>query len=507
MPTPRTNTSAILALLMLALALGVAAIAVVASTQTTPSQAAGPPFPEHAPWLNVSRPLTAEDLRGHVVLLDFFTPGCINCIHVLPETAKLEREFGRRLLVIGVNSPKFTASEQTGNIQGFIRRYGIRHPIITDAGMALWNHYGVFAWPTQVLLGPDGKVVGRYIGEGKYEPIRRDLIRTLASGGKEGALKDTALPLKPMAHVRRGLLQPGKVAVSTHYVAVSDTGHNRVLLLDHSGHLIKAVGDGVRGNHDGAPGQAEFDGPQGLAFDGGVLYVADTGNALIRAVTLSSGEASTIAGNGEQGYGIRGMHPARAVGLSSPWGLQLVGRQLYIAMAGSHQIWSLDLDEGRVGPFAGSGAEGIADGPLRLASFAQSSALTYHDGELYVADPEGSAVRRIGLRTHQVATLIGAGLFVFGLRDGAAGQALLQHAQGLIWLDHRLYIADTFNNAVRVLDLRTNKVSTLATGLSQPGGLAALDKDTLLVADTNADRILTVDVRTGQVRSWPLKGL
>jgi len=305
----------------------------------------------------------------------------------------------------------------------------------------------------------------------------RDLIQTLASARDAGALKETSLPLKPMVHSREGLLQPGKVAVSERYVAVSDTGHNRVVLLDRFGKSLKVIGDGARGSRDGAPGQAEFDGPQGLAFDGDALYVADTGNSLIRMIDLPSGEVKTIAGNGQQGYAIIGRHPAREVGLSSPWGLQLVGRQLYIAMAGIHQVWRLDLDKDDVGVFAGSGAEGIADGPLDQASFAQSSALAYHEGVLYVADPEASAVRRIDLKTGVVETLIGKGLFVFGLSDGAAGQALLQHDQGLVWLGDRLYIADTFNNAIRVLDLRAAKVSTLATGLSQPGGLAVLDRD------------------------------
>ncbi len=506
MAPPTATRRARLGLRLLAPALGVAVAAFLARAQATPTQAAEPPFPEHAPWLNVSRPLTGVELRGHVVLLDFFTPGCINCIHVLPETARLEQEFGGRLLIIGVNSPKFTASQDSGNIEGFIQRYGIQHPIVTDTGMVLWGHYGVFAWPTQVLLGSDGTVVGQYIGEGKYAAIRRAVIETLASARKAGTLRDTALPLKAMERKRQGLLQPGKVAVSTRYVAVSDTGHNRVVLLDHSGKALKVIGDGSRGSRDGAPAQAQFDGPQGLAFDGDALYVADTGNGLIRAVALPSGEVSTLAGAGQQGNETDGRHAAREVALSSPWGLQAVDGKLYIAMAGAHQIWRLDLDAALVGPFAGSGAEGLADGPLGRASFAQSSALAYHEGELYVADPETSAVRRIGLKTGTVETLVGKGLFVFGLRDGAAGQALLQHDQGLVWLDQRLYIADTFNNAVRVLDLRTNQVSTLATGLSQPGGLAVLDPDRLLVADTNADRLVSVDVDTGRLRPWPVTG-
>jgi DNA-binding beta-propeller fold protein YncE len=488
-----------ISLVPLLLALGIAAAAT--------ARAGEPPFPAQAPWFNVSRPLSAQDLRGHVVLLDFFTPGCINCIHVLPETAKLEREFGKRLLIIGVNSPKFSASRESANLDGFIRRYHIRHPLLTDSGMVLWKHYQVFAWPTQILLGPDGKVVGRYVGEGKYRAIRKDVITALTAAREAGTLSENALPLKPLGSTSRGLLQPGKVAVSAQYVAISDSGHNRIILLDHNGKVLKVIGDGHAGVRNGAGGQARFDGPQGLAFRGTTLYVADTGNALIRAIDLPSGTVSTIAGNGKQAYGVRGVHDARSVALNSPWGLQVVGDALYIAMAGDHQVWKLDLASGRVGRFAGSGAEGIADGARQLASFAQSSGLAYHDHQLYVADPEASAVRRIDLNSGEVRTLIGQGLFIFGLRNGPASRALLQHDQGLAWLDHHLYIADTFNNAIRVLDLKNNEVSTLCSGLSQPGGIAVLDKHTLLVADTNANRLATVDLQTGRVQRWSMSGL
>jgi DNA-binding beta-propeller fold protein YncE len=470
-------------------------------------QAAEPPFPDQAPWFNVVRPLTAQDLRGHIVLLDFFTPGCINCIHVLPDTAKLEREFGDRLLIIGVNSPKFTASRESGNIEGFIQRYNIPHPIVTDSGMVLWRHYKVFAWPTQILLGTDGRVIGRYIGERKYAAIRTDVIKSLAQARSAGALSEAALPLKPMQRTSGGLLQPGKLALSQQYVAVTDTGHNRVVLLDHQGKVVKVIGSGKPGARDGAAAKAKFDGPQGLAFHGDTLFVADTGNATIRSIALPSGEVSTVAGTGRQVYGVTGSHGARSVGLNSPWGLERVGDDLYIAMAGEHKIWKLDLKKGRVGPFAGSGAEGIDDGPLGQASFAQSSGLAYHDGQLYVADPEASAIRRIDLKKKEVQTLVGQGLFKFGMQNGTAARALLQHNQGLAWLDNRLYIADTFNNAIRVLDLKTHEVGTVATGFAQPGGVAVLDAHTLLVADTNANRIATIDLGNGKVRPWPITGL
>lgn len=470
------------------------------------AQAAEPRLPTDAPWFNVTRPLTAPDLRGRLVLLDFFTPGCINCIHVLPETARLEREFGSKLLVLGVNSPKFSASDRSANINGFIARYHIRHPIFTDKGMTLWNAYGVFAWPTMILLGPDGKTLARFIGEGHYGAIRAAVIRALANARRADRLNPTPLPLKPPATHTRGLLQPGKIAVSARYVAISDTSHNRILLLNHAGQLLRVIGSGRAGDRNGSPRVASFSGPQGLAFARGALYVADTGNQLIRRIALPSGRVSTVAGNGKRADEVRGEHGARGVALNSPWGLEAVGNQLFIAMAGDHQIWKLDLADERIGPFAGTGIEGITNGPAAVATFAQSSGLAYHAGTLYVADPETSAVRAINLSDGQVSTLIGKGLFVFGLRNGPASKALLQHDQGLAWLDGKLFIADTFNNAVRVFDPSTSKVSTLSTGLAQPGGIAALSMHTLLVADTNANRIVVINVHSGAVRHWPISG-
>ncbi len=465
------------------------------------------PLPPGAPWFNVSRPLTPNDLKGRVVLLDFFTPGCINCVHMLPDMARLEREFGARLLILGVNSPKFVASQRSSNIEGFIQRYDITHPVLTDKGMTLWNYYGVQAWPTLVLLNGQGGVVQQFIGEGDYRGIRAAVLQTIEQAQRAGTLVTAPLPLKPPLLSRAGLLQPGKVAVDARYVAVSDSGHNRVILLDHAGKVLRVFGSGVPGARDGAAGVAQFDGPQGLAFVGGALYVADTSNSLIRRIDLASGVVSTVAGDGRRVFGGSGMQPARSVPLNSPWGLEAVGDVLYVAMAGDHQVWAFDLRSDRIGPYAGTGAEGIDDGSRQSASFAQSSGFAYHAGTLYVADPESSSVRAIDLKTGRVRTLIGKGLFDFGLRNGRAGQALLQHDQGLAWQGGKLYIADTFNNAVRVLDPANDQVSTLATGLKQPGGLAVLDAGTLLVADTDANRIVTINVANGALHAWPLSGL
>lgn len=467
-----------------------------------------PHFPENATWFNVTRPLTSVDLKGHIVLLDFFTPGCINCIHTLPMTKLLRREFGNRLLVIGVNSPKFMASRNQSSIAGFIQRYGIHHPIITDKNMRLWTKYGVFAWPTFVLLSGNGKILGHYIGEGHYRKIRTAIIKALTKTNHSNLHKvNSILPLKPLSAPNTPLLQPEKVAVNQNYVAVSDTGHNRIVIFNHHGEVISIIGNGHRGKTNGPPLMATFNAPSGLAFYGNVLLVADTGNQLIRSIDLKDFNVRTIAGNGKLEYGVHGQHQALDSSLNSPWGLDVIRNDLYIAMAGDHQVWKMNLTHHTIGPFAGSGIEGITDGPALQAEFAQSSGLAVNKDNLYVADPESSAIRVVNIKSLYVHTLVGKGLFVFGLRNGPINQALLQHDQGLTLLQKKLYIADTFNNAIRSLNLVTDRVSTLAIGLAQPGGLAVLNHHHLIVTDTNHNRLVTVNTINGHVSPWVVHGL
>jgi sugar lactone lactonase YvrE len=205
--------------------------------------------------------------------------------------------------------------------------------------------------------------------------------------------------------------------------------------------------------------------------------------------------------------------------LRSPWDLALIGDDLYIAMAGSHQIWRLRLGAGTISPYAGSRREGVDTGALEDASFSQPSGLTLSGEDLFVADAEASAVRRIRIGAGKVENLVGTGLFDFGDRDGALADAQLQHASGIAMLDaERLVIADTYNHKIKLLDLNQGRVASLLgtgtpgdrlasverTQLNEPGGLAVL-KDRILVADTNNHRILALDLEAGVVREWTLR--
>jgi thiol-disulfide isomerase/thioredoxin len=472
-----------------------AGIAVLALAACSGARATPAPFPASAPWYNVSRPLTWSALKGRAVLLDFFTPGCINCVHMVPVEETLARRFGKRLVIIGVDSPKFTDSGTRSGLTDFITMHHIRHPVVLDAHQRIWNAWNAVAWPTFVLVGPKGKTQGRFIGEKSVADLAGPIKQALAKAPPAKKLK--SLPLAPMAMAGGALDSPGGIAVGKTRVAVSDTGHNRIVLASRDG-KVKAVIGGCDG---------DFERPHGLTFHDGKLYVADTLGQRIRVINLKTHKVTTLAGSGKRAFVASGEFSAKNADLNSPWDVQWAGGKLYISMAGDHDIWRYDPKTKRLGPWAGNGREGLNDGGRRNAEFAQPSGLDAHAGTLYDADPESSAIRAVKLPKGHVRTLIGQGLFKFGEHNGKAGEALLQHAQGLAWLDGSLYIADTFNDALRRLNLASDQVSTVAKHLEHPQAVAAPAPGTLLVVEEGGNRIEAVAPKTGQTKPWPLKGL
>ncbi|MEA3409948.1 MAG: redoxin domain-containing protein [Pseudomonadota bacterium] len=478
-------------------------------------------FDSDLPWLNVSRPLTLSDLKGRVVILDFWTYGCVNCIHVLADLRRLEHKFGDGLAVIGVHSPKFDNEKNLQTLRRIVVRYGIEHPVVNDVEFTLGKYYGMRAWPTQVVIDPQGGILGYVTGEGHYELLEETvegLIETY-----EHEMNRAPLPLAlESERVKETLLAaPGKVAASDRFVAISDTLHNRVIISDHDGNMVKVVGGPEAGYEDGDVETARFLSPQGLAFSSDGLLIADTGNHAIRRVHFPTWRVSTVAGRGEMEIPRFGEFDARSVGLRSPWGLALRGTELFIAMAGNHQIWRLDLATQRIVSYAGSGREGITDGVLARATFSQPSGLSLIGDWLYVADAEASAIRRIHLEKERVETVVGKGLFDFGDRDGDFDDVLLQHALGVAALSpEMIMIADTYNHKLKLLDLGKRKVTTLAgTGspgrsqgkgsesrMNEPGGVVMLDGK-ILIADTNNDRIVQFDLRSRRLTEWKLKGI
>jgi len=262
---------------------------------------ASPPIPGDVAWFNVERPLTQEELKGRVVLLDFWTLGCINCQHIIPDLKRLEAEFGDNLLVIGVHSGKYSTEHDDESILEAIRRFGLEHPVINDPDFVVWQTFGVSAWPTLVLIDPAGNLVGGHAGEGVYPLFQPILESMVAEFGAKGLLAPRPLPISLKAAAATAVLSyPGNVLAdqASNRLYIADSGHNRVLEAALDGSLVRAFGTGKEGFADGPPGEAAFRQPQGLALsaDGRTLYVADTRNHAVRAIDLASGRRRRLRG-------------------------------------------------------------------------------------------------------------------------------------------------------------------------------------------------------------------
>jgi len=486
-----------------------------------PSRVRAPDFAGADSWLNTDngKPVSIKDLRGQVVLLDFWTYCCINCMHVFPELHEIEQKFkDQPVVVIGIHSGKFDQEKDAGHIRQAILRHNITHPVAVDSQYKIWNAYGVQAWPTLILIDPEGYAVAGWSGEGDREAIEARIANLLQDGKARGILA------KPMHfHAERdsfksGNLEfPGKVLAdgAGKRLFISDSNHNRVLIADLDGNVSRVIGSAATGLKDGSFVQSEFHQPQGLALstDGKTLYIADTENHAVRVANLAAATVLTLAGDGQQGHIPPDNTPATTVSLSSPWDLARVENRLYIAMAGVHQIWAMDLDKGTLSVFAGTGREGAVDGDNRAAGFAQPSGLSADAGILYVADAEASSLRAVTLKGQGgTRTIAGSGdLFGFGLRDGIGRGALLQHPLGVAVSGDNLFVADSFNNVIRRLDLRTGQLDTwLGSGKTDPGpdsapnfyepGGLSVAGTTLYIADTNHHRIVAVDIATKKAK-------
>ncbi|MEU7098737.1 NHL domain-containing thioredoxin family protein [Streptomyces longwoodensis] len=457
-------------------------------------------------WLNTGgRPYTLADLRGRVVVLDFWTFCCINCLHVLDELRGLEERHRDTLVVVGVHSPKFVHEAEHGAVADAVERYGVAHPVLDDPELATWKQYAVRAWPTLVVIDPEGYVVAQHAGEGHVHAIERLVTELEAEHGAKGTLRRGDGPYVAPEPEPTALRFPGRALVlpGGTFLVSDTTRHQLVELAEDGETVLRRIGSGERGFADGGPGEASFNEPQGLALldDAGVV-VADTVNHALRRLDLGSGAVTTLAGTGRQWWrGSPTSGPAGETDLSSPWDVAVFDGRVWIAMAGVHQLWAYDPAGETVRVAAGTANEGLVDGPVAEAWFAQPSGLAVSAaGErLWVADSETSALRWVD-RAGLVHTAVGTGLFDFGHRDGPAGQALFQHPLGVTVLpDGSVAVSDTYNHALRRYDPATGGVSTLATDLREPSD-AVLVGDDLVVVESARHRLTRLRLPQEAVR-------
>ena len=483
------------------------------------------PAPELAggtAWFNVSKPLTLADLKGKVVLLDFWTYCCINCMHIIPDLKKLEAKYPKELVVIGVHSAKFQNEREAENIRQAILRYGIEHPVTNDSNFAIWQAYGARAWPTLVLIDPEGNIVGSDTGEGHYEMLDKLIGKLVSDFRSKNLISGKPIPLS-LEKYKQGptyLSFPGKILAdeASNRLFIADSNHNRIVITNLEGEVLDIAGNGETGKGDGTFKDANFHHPQGMAIHGDNLYVADTENHLIRKLDLKSKIVTTIAGTGKQAEFMASGGMGISSPLNSPWDLAYLDGQLYIAMAGAHQIWIMDLKTTVFQPFAGSGREGCIDGLLDKSALAQPSGIAASDSILYFADSEVSAIRYVDTKENRVKTIVGEDLFVFGDVDGKGDEARLQHPLGVAHYNNLIYVADTYNHKIKVVNPVDNTCITFAGDghpgfidgkeprFYEPGGLSFANNK-LYIADTNNHAIRVIDMKTREVNTLQIKGL
>lgn len=484
------------------------------------AQAPAPELSGAKGWLNTSKPLTLTELKGKIVLLDFWTYGCINCIHIIPDLKKLEAKYEKELVVIGVHSGKFTNERETENIRKIIVRYGLEHPVANDADFKIWEAYGVEAWPTQILIDPDGNVALKTTGEGQLNLLDKKIGETVTEFRATGKLNETPIKfaLEKEKTIDTSLLFPGKVLADAkaNRLFIADSSHNRIVVTNLQGGLLEIIGNGAAALTNGDFKTASFKNPQGMTLDNKFLYVADTGNHSLRKIDLVAKTVETLAGTGAQSYNEGGA--ARETGLNSPWDLLVVERELYVAMAGTHQIWRMNLNKNEILPFAGSGREARTDGSLGESAFAQPSGLAFDGKNLYVADSESNIIRAINLAKQTVTTLAGGDLFEFGDKDGTGDDVRFQHPLGVAVSGKNLLVTDTYNHKLKVLNPLTQTVKTVfgdgkpgkidgaQAKFYEPGGLSVAGGK-IYVADTNNHAIRVINLTTKQIKTLEIKGL
>ncbi|MGB3534076.1 MAG: thioredoxin-like domain-containing protein [Microcoleaceae cyanobacterium] len=475
-----------------------------------------PEFPQNYSWLNTDQPLSIAKLKGRIILLDFWTYCCINCLHILHDLKYLENKYKHYLTVIGVHSAKFDHEQEIENIRQAILRYDIEHPVLIDQNYHVWQQYTVRGWPTLVIIDPKGYYVSSIAGEGNLARVDEMISDLIQQHQNSNIIQSKLLNFtleKQNQLTKKYLSFPGKVLADrqSDRLFIADSRHHRIVITNSKGKILQTIGIGDPGLKDGQFNQAQFSTPQGMTLDEKqqILYVADTDNHAIRAIDFNKEIVTTIAGNGSQSNPLL-FKPKIGIetALNSPWDIEKVGDQLFIVLAGSHQIGILDLETNLFRIYAGRGAESCVDGDAIEAAFAQPSGITTNGIELFIADSETSCIRGVSLGENpQVRTICGSGeLFKFGDRDGQGFEVRLQHCLGVEYANHYLWVADTYNHKIKQIDINTGICKTITGNyniFSEPSGLS-IKESTLYIADTNHHQIKQLDLDDITLKTLPL---
>ncbi|XP_053977698.1 NHL repeat-containing protein 2 isoform X1 [Hylaeus volcanicus] len=506
-------------------------------------------------WFNVTEGLSVyQHLAGKIIFLDFFTYCCINCMHILPDLDALEKQFSIAdgLVVIGVHSAKFSNERDSKRLLSAVQRYNITHPVVNDSTLSTWRNLGISCWPSVVMIGPMGEPLAVFVGEGHKKEMLLYTNVALAYFKSLNQISKKNLPLQLARHLlptggKENLLFPSKLEVfqsgQRESLIIADTGNNRILVTDVTGNVEHIIGGSQSGFRDGDFENATFNAPQGVCALGSSIYVADNENHAIRKIDLTKRTVTTVAGTGSQGHDYVGGKPGKDQALSSPWDVAIYNYEhdkhivpvLLIAIAGTHQIWALFLEDttwwkdrkykaGTCAAIVGSGREENRNNSYpHTAGLAQPSGLVVVQEKkvAFFADSESSTVRRIDLNNGRVSAVCGANknpsdLHDYGDTDGAQYDAKLQHPLGVTWHANEgvVYVVDTYNHKIKRIDPIGGHCKTIYGGgkpnekfsFDEPSGIAVSSNgDLLYVADTNNHAVKVIDVKNEDITTLSIK--
>jgi thiol-disulfide isomerase/thioredoxin len=465
-----------------------------------------PELHDNLHWCNAERQ-TLQALQGRVVAIIFWNASSSYCINALNSLRRLQSRYPIGFSLLGVHVPKFDAETDHRTVEKAINRLRINFPVANDVNWIAWQHFGIKQWPSIVLIDHLGQLSEVVVGDDQQDALDAKVAELIQAVNMTSTKAAPQLKFKSSELLTPLSFPSGLAATETH-LYVADTGNNRILECNHNGRVLREFGNGHPDLNDGPAGDAAFNSPRGLCWIRDVLFIADTGNHAIRKINLLKGDVETVLGNGKPGVPRESVvkhaseHP-----LNQPWGLSGSNDRLFIGMAGNHQVWEYELGHSRLRLVAGKGEMGIADGPGRMAMFAQPAGLTLVQQSLYVVDSASSAVRAIQLTQNMVQTLVGQHLYEFGQQDGERRDARLQFPQAVA-LDPNspvLWIADTYNGLLRKLRLGGGGMTTqtLVRPLSQPAALA-VSSGALWIADAAQHEVLRFELATETITRLPI---
>lgn len=470
------------------------------------AQGIAPELDDSVVWLNTSAtPLSA--LRGHPVLLLFWNAGSTHCHNALQTVSALANRFRGDAVFLALHVPKFDVERDGSVAREAMHAEGANLPLANDTEWAAWQHFGVSAWPTAVLVDADGLVRDRFVGDRAIESLLPALEALVDANFQRSPGQPESRRLETPSH-RGALSAPAGLVATPTRLYVADTGHHRILECTHDGRIVRRIGHGNRDSVDGLADVAGFNSPRGLVLLQDRLYVADTGNHAIRRINTRTGEVDTLVGTGRCGDPVPGpLKMPSDSPLDRPWGLAVADSALLITQSSGHQLWSLELGTRVLRHVAGSGAFGLDDGDAQSATFAQPTGIAVLGEHAYVLDAASSALRQVKLADGSVRTVFGRGVFEFGLRDGGQRHALMQYPTALAPIGQApgLWIADTGNGALRRWVARNQALSTFDVpgSLQRPTALASW-QNLLWIADAATHIVWRLDVDTGEIRRLPI---